>query len=177
VSRRKVTYLLTALFVLIAIAVPLRYSRQHSMLVAGSHEVGNAVLEPRVLIATQGSSFKDALVDGIAAHLKPRVGYLEVLDVSRLPEIRENEWAAVVVMHTWEYGKPQADAAAFVARAADKSKLIVVTTSGGGREKMPGIDVISAASEMRDVPMRVAEVTRVIDAVLDKRPAATDLQH
>lgn len=166
-SRRKAAYFLAALFLLLAVAVPLRYTRQHSMLPAGSLESGNPAAQPRVLIATQGSSFKDALVDGIVAHLKPRVGYLEVIDVSALPKIRDSEWTAIVVIHTWEYGKPQPDAAQFVGRMADKSRLIVVTTSGSGTAKLPGIDVISAASEMRDVPARVSEATRSIDAMLE----------
>jgi len=100
------------------------------------------------------------------------VGYLKVVDVSELPRIYENEWTAIVVLHTWEYGKPQADAAAFVARVGDKRKLIVVTTSGGGKQKMPGTDAISTASERRDVPTRVAEAMRTMDAILKKNPPA-----
>lgn len=167
-SRRKAAYFLAALFLLFAVAVPLRYTRQHSMLPAGSLESGDPSAQPRVLIATQGSSFKDALVDGIAAHLKPRVGYLKVIDVSELPKIRASEWTAIAVIHTWEYGKPQADAAQFVSRMADSSKLIVVTTSGSGTARLPGIDVISTASEMREVPTRVSEANRAIDAMLEK---------
>jgi hypothetical protein len=53
-----------------------------------------------------------------------------------------------------------------VDRLPDKKRLIVVTTSGGGREKMPGIDAISAASVMDDVPARVAEVTARLDTIL-----------
>ena len=169
-GKHKAVYLLAALFLLCAIAVPLRYTRQHSMFVAGSFEAGSSALEPRVLIATQGSSFKNALVDGLLAELKPRTGYLKVIDVANLSKIQEKEWAAIVVLHTWEYGKPQADAAAFVGRASEKRKLIVVTTSGGGAEKMPGIDAISAASAMRQVPAGVAEVTGRIESLLKKRP-------
>lgn len=172
-SRHRIGYSLAVLFLLLAIAVPLEYTHRHSMLVAGSYVAGNPALEPRVLIATQGSSFKDAVVDRIVADLKPRVGYLKVMDVSELPAIHDNEWTVIVVIHTWEYGKPQADAAAFVNRVADKRKLVVVTTSGGGEQKMPGIDAISAASQMREAPSRADAVMAKVNAILKSSSAGT----
>lgn len=138
----------------------------HAMRVAGSFEVGDASQPQHVLIATQGSAFKDALVAGLLASLKSRAVYIRVIDVSALRNVHENEWKAIIITHTWEFGRAQPDARAFVDRVPDKNKLIVVTTSGGGREKMPGIDAISAASVMDDVPARVAEVSARLDAIL-----------
>ena len=138
----------------------------HSMGVAKSFYVGDASLPQHVLIATQDSPFKDALVDGVIGYLRPRAIYVEVIDVSALPSVHENDWTAIIVTHTWELGKPQTDAKLFVDRIRDKKKLIVVTTSGGGREKIPGVDVISTASVMDNVPARVAEVTARLNALL-----------
>lgn len=48
-------------------------------------------------------------------------------------------------------------------------KVIVLSTSGGGTFKMEGIDAISSASEMIDVPQRVAELDTRLDALLGTR--------
>lgn len=138
----------------------------HAMRAVRSFDVGDASRPQHVLIATQGSAFKDALVAGVLVALQSRPVYVRVIDVSGLRAVHENDWNAIIIAHTWEFGRAQADARAFVDRVPDKNKLIVVTTSGGGREKLPGIDAISAASVMDDTPARVAEVTGRLDAVL-----------
>jgi len=69
--------------------------------VAESFEVNTPKSEIRVLIATQGSEFKDAVVAGVVDHLKRKGAYIKVIDVSALPQVNENKWNAVVVLHTW----------------------------------------------------------------------------
>jgi hypothetical protein len=138
----------------------------HAMRIARPFTVGDASRPQHVLIATQGSAFKDALVVGIVAALQSRPIYVQVIDVSALRDVHDDDWKAIIIAHTWEFGRGQADARAFVNRVPDKRKLIVVTTSGGGREKLPGIDAISAASIMDDTPARVAEIIGRLDDIL-----------
>lgn len=138
----------------------------HAMRIAGSFDVGDASRPQHVLIATQGSAFKDAVVAGVVAALQSRPINVHVIDVSALREVRAEDWNAIIILHTWEFGRAQKDASSFADRLRDKGKLIVVTTSGSGREKLPGIDAISAASVMDDTPARVAEITARLDALL-----------
>jgi len=167
VSKQKIIILaLVSCVLLLAAPLSISYKQRHSMSVAPSFTVGDASLPRHVLIATQGSTFKDALVNGIVSYLKPRGAYVNVIDVSALPSIHEDEWTAMVVIHTWEFGKPQHDAMAFVERLQDKSKLIDVTTSGSGQQVISGIDAISAASVMRDEPGPLGAVTARLDALL-----------
>jgi hypothetical protein len=119
-----------------------------------------------VLIATQGSAFKDTLVARIVADLKPQAVYVRLIDVSALPTVHEKEWTAIVMLHTWEFGKPPSNAQAFVDGMRDRRKLIVVTTSGSGREKIGGVDAISSASVVRDVPTLLAEINPRLHALL-----------
>jgi len=143
------------------------YRSRYAMVAATAFEAGEPTLRLRVLIATQGSEFKYALVERLVDYLKQRSVHIKVIDVSGLPRIQENEWSAIVVIHTWENWRPQPDAKAFLDRARDMKKIVFVTTSGSGREKMPGgIDVVSAASELRDVPTTLAQVTTRLDALL-----------
>jgi glycine cleavage system pyridoxal-binding protein P len=162
----KITGIVIASCVLVAAAFLLWDEHTHAMRFAQGFQVGDESQPQHVLIATQGSPFKDALVAAVVEHLKSRAIYVKVIDVSALPTVHENDWTAVVLIHTWELGRAQADARTFSDHMRNKKKLIVVTTSGGGREKMPGIDAISAASVMNDVPARAAEVTAGLDALL-----------
>jgi hypothetical protein len=136
--------------------------------VAHSFRAGVPSAAQRVLIASQGSLFKDALVAGIIDHLRSRPVYINVIDVSGLPEVKPSEWNAIILIHTWEYSKPQADARAFIDRLSDRTKIIVVTTSGSGTARMPGVDAISAASVMDEPPMPLATVARRLDAILSQ---------
>lgn len=142
------------------------YWTRYSMAPAESFVVNDPTSPQRLLIATQGSTFKDAVVQGVVERLEQRPIYIEVLDVAGLAAIDESEWDAIVVLHTWELGSAQPDAAAFVARNKDAGKLVVLGTSGEGTFKIDDIDAISAASTMTDVPRRVAELVARIDALL-----------
>ena len=143
------------------------YRIHYSMSPARAFEVNSRAAETKVLIATQGSAFKDAIVAGIVTHLKQRSAYIKIIDVSALPVIAETEWNAIVVIHTWEMRQPQADAKMFIERARTLRKVIVVSTSGAGKFKMDGVDAISSASVMTDVPARVAEIDMRLDTILD----------
>jgi len=137
--------------------------------VAQSFAVGDTSVPQHILIATQGSPFKDALVAGIIDYLRPRGVYVKVIDVTALVGIQPRDWTGIIVVNTWEFHKPQADAKAFIDHVQDKTKLIVVMTSGSGQAKIPGVDVISAASVVTDVPARLAQIRPRLDAVLADR--------
>ncbi len=144
------------------------YMARYSMRPAAELEIDSPTAKERVLIATQGSSFKGSVVAGVLAHLRQRQAYVKVIDVSALSLVREADWSAIVVLHTWEMEKPQPDARKFIANARDLGKVIVLTTSGPGTARMPGVDAISSASEMIDVRNRVAEIDSRLDAILAK---------
>jgi hypothetical protein len=144
------------------------YCFHYSMEPAREFEV-NRGDSPRakVLIATQGSAFKDSIVAGVVVHLQPRPVYVKVIDVAGLGAVEDADWDAIVVIHTWQMREPQPDAQQFIARARNPHKVIVLSTSRSGTLKMDGIDAISSASETIDVPRRVAEIDARVDSLLD----------
>lgn len=145
------------------------YRMHYSMDTARSFEAAGAASGPRVLIATQGSDFKDALTTGLVDHLHRRSAYVRVIDVSGLQSVQQDEWDAIVVIHTWEMRKPPSAVRAFIDRMQRREKLAVLTTSGAGHFKLEGVDAISAASQMSDVPARVTELSAKVDRLLDAR--------
>jgi len=138
----------------------------YSMAPAKAFTVNDAASPQRVLIATQGSKFKDAVVQGVVEKLKSRPIYMQVMDVSGLGAIDERQWSAIVVLHTFQLSQPQPDAAAFIARAKASHKVVVLGTSGEGTLKIEGIDALTSASKLVDVPARVADIVARVDAVL-----------
>lgn len=145
------------------------YRIHYSMDAARSFEVNDPHSSSRVLIATQGSEFKDAVVARVAQHLEARAVYVKVIDVSALPGVDLRDWNAIVLVHTWEMRKPPGEVKAFVERARNSGKLVVLTTSGAGKFRMDGVDAISSASVVADAPSRAADIAARLDAILGAR--------
>lgn len=143
------------------------YKIHYSMGTAREFEVNSRSTQPRVLLATQGSDFKDSIVRGIVEHLKQRPAHVRVIDVGALHTVDEADWDAIVVIHTWEMRQPQRDAKEFIDRLENMRKVVLMSTSGAGTFKMDGVDEISAASIRADVPARVAEIDSRLDGILD----------
>jgi hypothetical protein len=122
--------------------------------------------EQRLLIATQGSTYKDAVVASVVERLSGRPIFIQVVDVTALPDVGENQWDAIVVLHTIEYGKAPAPAQAFIDRVGKTGKVVVLSTSGAGDFKIEGIDAISSASRMTDVPGQVDKIQSRIEPLL-----------
>ncbi|HVY65042.1 MAG TPA: hypothetical protein VHH11_09500 [Gammaproteobacteria bacterium] len=144
------------------------YRIHFSMAPAEAFSVNDASSGRRLLIATQGSAFKNAVVTGIVERLRQRPIFIQVVDVGALSGVNAGDWDAIVVLHTIEYGDAPPVAQAFVDRLADTGKIVVLSTSGRGDFRMKGIDAISSASRMTDVPARVDEIVERIDGVLTR---------
>jgi hypothetical protein len=142
------------------------YRFHFSMSPARAFEVNDPHSSPRVLIATQGSEFKDAVVAAVVEHLKARAAHVRVIDVTALRDIESADWNAIVIIHTWEMRKPPGAVKDFVERTRDSGQLVVLTTSGEGTFKMDGIDAISSASVDADVLPRAADIEARVDAIL-----------
>ncbi len=144
------------------------YKLLFSQGVAESFEVNNSDLTTKVLIATQGSGFKDALVSGIIEDLKKKAIYMKVVDVSALPEIKENEWNALVLINTCQSGSLQADVKKYLSQTRKPDHVVLLTTSGSGNwkpEKSP-VDSISSASKKKNVGPLLAEILKRVKTIL-----------
>ncbi|MCK5001488.1 MAG: hypothetical protein KAS57_00580 [Gammaproteobacteria bacterium] len=144
------------------------YKFHYSMDIAESFEVNTPELKHKVLIATQGSKYKDALVAEIVDHLRQRQTYIKVIDVTALPQVNEDKWNAIVVIHTWENLKPQIDAKVYLERVKDLKKFIVLSTSGNGDHKIEGINAITSASVMSDLPSHTIDIKNRLDSILGR---------
>ena len=95
-------------------------------------EINSPDAKQKVLIASQGSGFKNMLVSGLVDKIKDSPTYVRVIDVTSLSEVDDADWNAVVLIHTTEYGRMQPDAREYLGRVKELDKVILVTTSGSG---------------------------------------------
>jgi hypothetical protein len=116
----------------------------------------------KVLIASQGSGFKNMLVSGLVDRIKDSPTYIKVVDVTSLSEVNEADWNAVVRM--------QPDAREYLGRASELDKVILVTTSGSGKWKTEefDIDTLTSASRKAKVGLLVNTITHRLEAILRK---------
>jgi hypothetical protein len=150
------------------------YLKRHTMAVVSPFEVAGAATAPAVLIATQGSEFKNAVTAELVEALRRSSARVNVIDVSALERTRADDWDAIVLIHTWEMGKAPAAVTAFMQRTPKRKNLVVLTTSGEGTFKLADVDAISAASQMADTSARATEIMRKLEPILaarsDSRP-------
>jgi hypothetical protein len=146
------------------------YLASHSMQPARAFEAGAPQAPTRVLIATQGSVFKDAVVASVVEYLKRRQTYVKVVDVSTLADVKAADWSAVLVIHTWQYGKPPTSVGEFAGREGAVRNVVVMTTSGSGKERLAGVDAVSAASVDQDAATRASELIRRLGTILGPAP-------
>jgi hypothetical protein len=147
------------------------YLARHQMTAATHSEVGERDGRPAVLVATQGSEYKNAVTQTLLGHLGSRAPYVRVMDVATLPSVIEREWDAIVLIHTWEKWKPEPNARAFIERAHDRRKIVVPTTSGAGDERIPCVDAVTSASELDRAHRDGIELERRVDDVLANQGA------
>jgi hypothetical protein len=155
------------LLLVIVFGVYLLINRQG---VIESHEINSPDLEQKVLIASQGSDFKNALVESLVTHLKERPIYIKITDVTTLSEIKEADWDALVLIHTTEQQRLQPDVEKYLDRAENLTKVVLVTTSGPGNWKTDDydVDVITSASKMNELPLLASSLLKRIDTILQQ---------
>ena len=139
------------------------------MNVVKSYEVNKKTAKHHLLIASQGSPYKNSLVNDLIDELKNENLYIKVMDVTHINSTQVNEWDAIIVIHTWEAWKPQKDALAFLNANYHLGKIFVVSTSGSGDEKIDGVDAITGASVLSEIPTQIDTIKTWVESQLNSQ--------
>ncbi len=116
-------------------------------------EVNDRRSKTKVLIASQGSSFKDSLVQGILKHNYKDGIYFKVIDVYTLFTVYIDKWDALIIINSWEYGSPPRNVRNFINKHPDKlDKLIILSIVGSSHISLKDVDVISGESIIQKTP-------------------------
>ena len=166
---RKVLWTI-AILLLLLFAFAVWYKYEFSMTEVTERTINAPDLERKVIIATQGSKFKDSITDGLVEHYGSDSVFIRIVDVSKLPGIRLDDYQAMVILHTWENWKPPVAVDSFVnqLKEHEKEKMVVLSTSGQGDFKMENIDAITGESTLEDIPKHLEAIIRKVDPLLAK---------
>ncbi|WP_273565746.1 hypothetical protein [Maribacter halichondriae] len=144
------------------------YQYRYSMDVIDPFEVNAPNLEIKLLVATQGSAFKDSITNAVVDYYRPNSIYIKVIDVSGLPEIDPADFNAILVIHTWENWKPPTEVKSFIERTKnDSNKIVVLTTSGEGSYKMEDVDAMTGESIIEEVPVFTGKIIERLNPLLN----------
>lgn len=161
-----VGYILLALLVLFLLFA-VWYKNEYSMEKVQGYEINTMDFNQKLLIATQGSAFKDEITQAIIDRYEAKAIFIKVVDIADLPEVDATDFNALVLIHTWENWEPPAVVRTFIENTKSSTeKLVVVTTSGEGSYHMEGVDAITGASKLEEVPLFVDKVIAKLDPLL-----------
>ena len=113
-----------------------------------------ATEQSRVLIATQNSDFKQAVVQAIRDTLENNSSYIKVIDVKKLQYESTADYDAVILLNECLAGRPDPRVESFIDDAPEKEKLVVLITGrlDSWKPESPRVDAMSSASVMTQAP-------------------------
>ena len=132
------------------------------------YELNSSASARNLLIATQGSDYKNALVDQVLEKYKSTDTYIKVMDVSSLESVKPEEWQAIIIIQAWEKWLPQPAVEQFVSEHYDDTKMFIVTTSDSEDSQMEGIDGVTGASSLERVDSDGDILLKWLDGVFAK---------
>ncbi|MDE3740288.1 hypothetical protein [Maribacter polysaccharolyticus] len=143
------------------------YKYEYAMEMAEVYEINTPQLNKRLLIATQGSDFKNSVSKGVIDHYRTDSVYIKVIDVSSIMEVSFEDYDAILILHTWEYNQAPEAVTTFLENAGSfKNKTVILTTSGEGSETMEGVDALTGESRLEDAPKSIERILARLDPLL-----------
>ncbi|MFH6769077.1 hypothetical protein V8G56_10055 [Gaetbulibacter aquiaggeris] len=143
------------------------YKYEYSMDKVETVQFNSPDLDLKLLIATQGSAFKNEITSNITDHYKKDSVYIKVIDVSQLPEIDPIDFNAIVIIHTWENWKPPKEVQSFLEQnMSNQNKIVVLTTSGKGSFKIKEIDAITGESKLENTTFYANLIIKKLDDLI-----------
>jgi hypothetical protein len=140
----------------------------HVQDVAEAFEVGPPDSSRKILIASQGSKFKNMMVDTLTSRLKGEDIYINVIDISGLSEINQADWDAQVIIHTTEgYRLPEV-VKEYLGRIENPDEVMILITSGSGEWKPEDckVDILTSASKVADIPELANSIVDKVNSLL-----------
>jgi hypothetical protein len=160
--------LLSLLLIILTInSLAFWYKLAYSMELAENRGINNTELSTKLLIATQGSDFKNAVVTNVINFYSKDTVHIKTIDVSQLQQIKPDVYSVIVIFHTWEYGKPPQEVRQFISENVNyKDRIIVFATSGAGNNKMDGIDALAGESILENTSDVSEKIIEKIDKII-----------
>ena len=111
-----------------------------------------ATAEKHILIASQRSKFKQALVSEVKNTLQTNAYFVRVVDVKKLKGESIADYHAIVIINKCMAGRPDPRVEVFIDDAFAKNKIIVLTTGrlDSWKPDAKGVDAMTSASNLKE---------------------------
>ena len=143
------------------------YKQTNSVETIQTYEVDSSRSERKLLIATQGSPIKDSVTAAISNHYKSAPLVVKVIDIKALTNTDADDFDAILLIYRWEARAPPEPVQLFMEKNLRlKNKMVVMTTSWYGFEKVENTDAITGASIVENVPIFTDKIIKRLDPLL-----------
>ncbi|EMQ95205.1 hypothetical protein D778_02726 [Xanthomarina gelatinilytica] len=133
-----------------------------------SHKKPNPDNKYQLLIANEGSHFKDSVVSVLTQHYSSKPVNIKIIPLSALSQIEPKEYHAIVLLFSWYTWKPPPEVEGFVHKHHNCLENIVsFSTSFYGNLKMKELDGITGASKMSDANGYAQKLIEKINPLLN----------
>ncbi|EBF5129684.1 hypothetical protein FHZ96_02630 [Listeria monocytogenes] len=151
--------------VVIFAGVMLSYRFIKSMDVTENAEINKSATGDHVLLATQGSKFKDSVMDQVKKDMEGKNVHVSIIDTTKLDKVKADDYDKVVLFTTVQSDDIPENVSTFINDNKDKSIHIAVTADSGRWDDKPkDIDAISEASKAENKQDFVDDLTKAIVA-------------
>ncbi|MBC1514742.1 hypothetical protein [Listeria immobilis] len=159
----KITLIIVGIAVVIFAGVMLSYRFLKSMDVTPNAEINESETGNHVLLATQGSDFKDSVIEQIKKDMAGKDVHISIMDTTKLDKVNADDYDKVVLFTTVQSDDIPENVTTFMNDNKDKSIHIAVTADSGRWDKQPkDIDAISEASKSENKQDFVDDLTKAI---------------
>ncbi|EDN7593768.1 hypothetical protein GPY84_11845 [Listeria monocytogenes] len=149
--------------VVIFAGVMLSYRFIKSMDVTENAEINKSATGDHVLLATQGSKFKDSVMDQVKKDMEGKNVHVSIIDTTKLDKVKADDYDKVVLFTTVQSDDIPENVSTFMNDNKDKSIHIAVTADSGRWDDKPkDIDAISEASKAENKQEFVDDLTKAI---------------
>lgn len=125
----------------------------------------------RLVIANEGSHFKDSIARILVRHYESEGVKVEVIPMAFLPELNTKDYTALVVLHSWYTWNPPPVVEQFIKEQQGcLDKITVMTTSAKGSLKMDEVEAITGASRIEEAAVYANQIMERIDSLLGAGP-------
>lgn len=123
--------------------------------------------EYSIVIANEGSYFKDSITRILVHHYETEGVQVKVIPLYSLPKVKPKDFSAVVVIHSWYTWNPPPEVAHFIKnQSACLDKIVVLTISSNGTYKMNEVDAITGASRIKEATIYANKIIAKLNPLL-----------
>ena len=116
--------------------------------VSGVKEATN----PKVLIASQNTKFKVAVVAEIRDTLVRNSCYIKTIDVNKLRNESTDQYSVIIIINKSMAGRPDPRVESFIIDVQERNKIVLLTTGlmDSWKPESPEIDAMTSASTLSE---------------------------